>query len=82
MNEPVNHGIIVNGVPKNSGSVETVSSAEGVTHCPVIEVKHLRKVYKMGEVEVMALQDVSFNIECGEVVSRGCPGGQLPPPPY
>jgi putative ABC transport system ATP-binding protein len=78
MSEQVNHGIIVNGVRKNGSSSPaqaTDPAGQGVTHCPVIEVKHLRKVYKMGEVEVVALQDVSFDIECGEVVSIMGPSG-------
>lgn len=33
-----------------------------------IEFEHVSKVYKMGEVEIRALDDVSFNIEKGEFV--------------
>ncbi len=35
----------------------------------VIEAHDLRKVYKMGEVEVQALRGVSFTIRRGEVVA-------------
>jgi putative ABC transport system ATP-binding protein len=41
----------------------------------VISASHLRKVYKMGEVEVQALQDVSFEICRGEMVSIMGPSG-------
>jgi len=41
----------------------------------VIEVRDIKKSYKMGEVEVHALRGVSFNIERGEVVSIMGPSG-------
>ncbi len=36
---------------------------------PVIEVVHLGKIYRLGEVEVEALKDVSLKIEQGEFVA-------------
>jgi putative ABC transport system ATP-binding protein len=41
----------------------------------VIEVQDLKKVYRMGNVEVHALQGVSFKIRRGEVVSIMGPSG-------
>ena len=41
----------------------------------VIEARDIKKVYKMGEVEVHALRGVSFDIERGEIVSIMGPSG-------
>lgn len=41
----------------------------------VIEARNLKKTYKMGEIEVQALKDVSFTIERGEMVSIMGPSG-------
>ena len=41
----------------------------------VIQTKDLKKIYKMGEVEVRALAGVTFDIERGEVISIMGPSG-------
>jgi putative ABC transport system ATP-binding protein len=41
----------------------------------VIHVKDLRKIYKIGEIEVHALDGVTFNIERGEVIAIMGPSG-------
>jgi len=43
--------------------------------CWVIQAENLTKVYKMGEVEVHALNGLSLNIACGEIVSIMGPSG-------
>ena len=41
----------------------------------MIEMKNIRKVYKMGKVSLEALKDISINIEAGEFVSIMGPSG-------
>jgi len=41
----------------------------------MIEMKNIRKVYKMGKVSLEALKDISINIETGEFVSIMGPSG-------
>lgn len=42
---------------------------------PIIEVTHLTKVYKTGELETIALDDISFTIKKGEFVAIMGPSG-------
>ncbi len=41
----------------------------------MIELKDISKIYKMGDVEVPALKDISFKIEEGEFVAIMGPSG-------
>ena len=41
----------------------------------MIECQHLRKVYRNGDLDTVALDDVSFGIERGEFVSIIGPSG-------
>jgi putative ABC transport system ATP-binding protein len=42
---------------------------------PIISASHVTKIYKIGEVETTALNDISFNIERGEFVAIMGPSG-------
>ncbi len=42
---------------------------------PIIQISHLRKIYKLGEVETTALSDVSFKVLKGEFVAIMGPSG-------
>jgi putative ABC transport system ATP-binding protein len=42
---------------------------------PVIQIEGVRKIYQMGDVEVPALNDVTFQVEPGEIVAITGPSG-------
>ncbi len=42
---------------------------------PVIQIENVKKIYKMGEVEVPALNGVSFEVKTGEMVAITGPSG-------
>jgi putative ABC transport system ATP-binding protein len=48
---------------------------EGIRMSTVIEIQNVRKIYKMGEVEVPALDGVTLNINKGEMVAIIGPSG-------
>jgi putative ABC transport system ATP-binding protein len=58
----------------NTGNNQT-SRAEIPSNCWVIQAENLTKVYKMGEVEVHALNGLSLKIGCGEIVAIMGPSG-------
>ncbi|MBU0569391.1 ATP-binding cassette domain-containing protein, partial [Patescibacteria group bacterium] len=41
----------------------------------MIKISHLSKIYKTGEIEVKALDDVSFEVKKGEFVAIMGPSG-------
>jgi putative ABC transport system ATP-binding protein len=51
------------------------TQTDNTSNCWVIQAENLTKVYKMGEVEVNALNGLSLKIACGEVVSIMGPSG-------
>ncbi len=42
--------------------------SENTARKDIIQFRHVRKVYKMGEVDIVALNDISFSIDEGEFV--------------
>ena len=58
----------------NAGNNQT-GRIEIPSNCWVIQAENLTKVYKMGEVEVHALNGLSLKIGCGEIVAIMGPSG-------
>lgn len=58
-----------------SVSYSTPNQTGSPSNCWVIQAENLTKVYKMGEVEVHALNGLSMKIACGEIVSIMGPSG-------
>ena len=46
----------------------------------IIQVSHVSKIYNTGEVETVALDDVTFDIKKGEFVAIMGPSGSESPP--
>ena len=46
---------------------------------PLIQLTNLQKFYRLGRVDVRALQDVTLDIEAGELVALAGPSGSLAP---
>ena len=52
-----------------------MTAAGGATPVPVVAARNLRKTYQLGEQQVHALRDVSFDIQRGEFVAIMGPSG-------
>jgi putative ABC transport system ATP-binding protein len=66
------------GRQKKNGSAESVHpqpTGQSVEKRPVIEVRGIQKIYRMGDVEVHALRSVTLDIYHGEMVAIMGPSG-------
>ncbi len=53
----------------------SIGSIEDPKHTPMVQLKHVSKIYKLGKVEVPALQDVTLDINYSSFIAVSGPSG-------
>ena len=55
--------------PKQTPGAATLQTQRGPATAPLIELQHVDKVYRVGDMNLQVLRDVSLAIEAGEFVA-------------